>query len=303
MLNTGCDRKGLVLENKACSYRKLPDRYITWNDDLYGYDPSVIGFGFGSLYSTVGDLFRFSKALCTNQLLSKKYMDMYLKMRTAKVQPPIPNIPQELVDEFFGTCGSGFVGEISVTEDPETKEKQTCYWHDGTDKLFISNHFHFSGKEQIIIICNNCSFLCEGNEMVLKIYQILNNRPYQHIRIKHSLSQYLEEDIAMHAGIPAALNEYLRLKNDTTDFNVPGKEYLCSVGRHVAERGDYDNAILIFQTIMSEFPEYWKGYDALSETYLLRGDTAAVIQYYRKSLDLNPGNETAKRMIKQLGGK
>lgn len=131
MSNTGCDKKGLVLENRAYSYQKLPDKHITWSD-MQSFDPGVIGFGAGFMYSIVGDLFKFSRALSTNQLLSKKYIDMYLKMRAVKSRPPIRNIPEKLVTDLFGTCGNGFAGEISIKEDPDTKDKQTLYWHDGT---------------------------------------------------------------------------------------------------------------------------------------------------------------------------
>ncbi|MEE9443520.1 MAG: hypothetical protein V3V99_12720 [candidate division Zixibacteria bacterium] len=292
--------KGLTTENMAVSYQNPGGRYVTWNEDMNSYDPAICGFGYGSIISTVQDLFKFSLALSSDNLLSKPYMDMYLKLRNIKSRPPIPNISDYLVKEFFGTCGNGFVGEIAVIEDPDSGEEQSVYWHDGTNKLFKSNHFHFSGKEQIIIICSNCSFLCEGNEMVLKIYQIINNRPYEHIRIKHSLMQYVEEDIATHAGIPAAVGEYLQLKDDTTNFIVPDQKYLYWVGRQVAERGDYDNAILILQTMVSEFPEFWEGYDALAETCLLRADTVMALDYYRKSLELNPQNTKTAEMLKKL---
>ncbi|MGB2981853.1 MAG: serine hydrolase, partial [Candidatus Zixiibacteriota bacterium] len=282
MENTGCDKKGLMLENRAYSYQKLPDRYITWNEEMYSYDPAIVHFGCGSLYSTVEDLFKFSKALSTNQLLSNKYMDMYLKMRNVKSHPPVSNISPKLVNEFFGTCGNGFVGEISIIDDPDSKEKQILYWHDGIDKLFKSNHFHYSGKEQIIIIGSNCSFLGEGDEMVLKIHQILNNKPYQDIRIRHSLSQYISEDIAMHAGIPAAIGEYLRFKNDTLNFIVPDEAYLIHAGRGVAEQFGPEDAILIFKAVLSEYPESWKTYDALGETYIIKGDTISAIQSFRK---------------------
>ncbi|MGB7063019.1 MAG: serine hydrolase [Candidatus Zixiibacteriota bacterium] len=303
MENTGCDKKGLVLENRAHSYQKLPDRYITWNEEVYSYDPAIVHFGCGDLYSTVEDLFKFSKALSTNQLLSKKYMDMYLKMRNMKSHPPVSNISPKLASEFFGTCGNGFVGEISLIDDPDTKKKQTLYWHDGIDKLFKSNHFHYSGKEQIIIICSNCSFLGEGDEMVLKIHQLLNNQPYEHIRIKHRLTQYCEEDIAMHAGIPAALDEYFRFKNDTLNFIVPDEAYLIYAGRGQAERGDLDNAILIFQAVLSESPESWQAYDALGEVYIAKGDKEQAVQSYKKSLELNPRNTNAEQMLRKLEGK
>jgi len=300
MLNTGCDKKGLALENRAYSYQKLRDRYITWDEMSNSYDPSIVGFGAGNLYSTVGDLFRFSMALSTNQLLSEKYRDMYLKMRNVKSSPPIPHISPALVKELFGTCGNGFVGEISLREDPDSKEKQAIYWHDGTWKLFKSNHFHFSGKEQVVIICSNCSFLCEGNEIVLKIYQLLNHKPYEHIRIKQSLSQYLSEDIAMHAGIPAALDEYFRLKNDTEHFIVPDEDWMISSGRGVAERGDLDNAILVFKAVVSEFPKSWQAYDALGDTYLMKEDTASAIKSFKKSLELNSQNTHAIEMLKKM---
>jgi CubicO group peptidase (beta-lactamase class C family) len=300
MQNTVCDRKGLILENRAYSYRKLQDRYITWNENMYSYDPQIVGFGAGNIYSTVKDLFKFSKALSSNALLSEKYRNMYLEMKNKKSMSPVPNISQNLAKEFFGICGNGFVGEISIIENPVTKQKEILYWHDGTWKLFKSNHFHYSGKDQIIIICSNCSFLCEGNEMVLKIYQLLNDRPYDNIKIKNSLSQYVSEDIAMHAGIPAAIDEYLRFKDDTSDFIVPDFDYLVNAGIGVAGRGDLDDAILIFNTTLSEFPECWQAYDELAEVYIKKGDNQKAIECYKKSLKINPDNNRAKDKIKEL---
>jgi tetratricopeptide (TPR) repeat protein len=300
MSRTLCERKDMKIENQAVSYQKLADRYVTWNEEMYSYDPAICGFGYGQILSTVQDLFKFSQAFSSAKLLSKKYWDIYLKMRNVKSRPPVPNISKKLANEFFGTCGNGFVGEISIIEDPETKVKETLYWHDGTDKLLKSNHFHYSGKEQIIIICSNCSFLCEGNEIVLKIHQLLNNKPYEHIRIKHSLSQYISEDIAMHAGIPAAIDEYFRFKNDTLNWIVPGEEYMIHAGLGVAEQGDFENAILIFKTVISEFPESWQAYDAMGETYIQTGDTEQAIQSFKKSLELNPGNTHAIEILKKL---
>jgi len=301
MTQTGCNRKGLVVENGATSYAKLRDRYTTWNEETNSYDAAICGFAYGNLYSTVGDLFKFSSALSTNQLLSKEYMDMYLDMRNVKTRVPIPRISEELVKEFFGTFGNGFVGEISILEDPVTHEKEILYWHDGTSKLFKSNHFHFSGDDQIIIICSNCSFLCEGNEMVLKIHQLLNNRPYDHILIKHSLSQYISEDVAMHAGIPAVIDEYLRFKDDTTNFIVPGEDWLIWAGRVVEEEwGALDDAILLFQLTISEYPDSWKAYDAVGKTYIKKGDEVRAIQSFKKSAELNPQNTNAIEMLKKL---
>jgi len=300
MAETGCDRKGLAVENRATSYQKLRDRYITWNEETNSYDPAVWGFGCGNLYSTVGDLFKFSRALSASRLLSKKYGDIYLKMRNVKTEPPVPQISRDLAKEFFGTPGNGFVGEISILGTPDGKEKEILYWHDGTSKLFKSNHFHYGRNDQVIIICSNCSFRGEGDEMVLKIHQMLNDKPYDHILIKNSLTQYLEEDVAMHAGIPAALDEYRRFENDAVHFIIPEKNYLVDIGRQVAEEGDRESAVAIFQTAVSEFPGFWEAYDALGDACIAKGDKELAVQSYQKSLEFNPRNAHAKEMLKKL---
>jgi CubicO group peptidase (beta-lactamase class C family) len=300
MAHTGCDRKGRVVENMATSYRKLPDGYITWNEEMYSFDPGITALGNGNMYSTVKDLFKFSQALSTNRLLTKEFQDAYLKMRNVKSRPPLPNVSEERAKELFGRWGNGFVGEISILDAPDTGKKETFYWHDGTWKLFYSNHFHFSDKDQVVIICSNCNFLCEGDEIVLKIHQLLNDKPHDHIHFKHTLTQYLEEDIAMHAGIPAAIQEYFRLRNDTENFIVPERDYFVAVGRQVAEQGSWDDAIGIFQAVLPEFPGFWEAYDALGDTYVMKGEKELAVQSFEKSLEINPQNSHAQAMLKNL---
>ena len=300
MSSTGCNKSGLVLNSRAYSYCRLPDRYVEWNNEL-SHDPEVIYFSAGAMYSTVGDLFKFSEALSSNTLLSPEYLQVYLKLRNVKSRPPIPYMPQRVVDKFFSTCGNGFVGEISVIQHPDS-EADTLYWHDGTMYLFKSFHYHFTRNEQIIIILSNCSFICEGDEMALRIYQVLNNRPYDHIRIKHSLAQYIEEEVALHAGIPAAIEEYVRLKSDTITFVLPSARRLVNDARQIVELGDFESAIRILQATLSDFPDSWEAHDALGETYIIKGDSAQAVGHLKKSLQLNPQNLHAAELLKKLEG-
>lgn len=299
MSHTGCNKKGLVLKDGAVSCHVLPDQVVTWSD-RHSFDPGIIWFGSGFIYSTVGDLFKFSQALSSTRLLSKEYLDVFLKMRNPKSRFLIPFMPRELVKEFYGTFGNGFAGEISVLEDPVTKEKQTLYWHDGTMYLFKSSHYHYSGREQIIVILSNSSFLCENDEMTLKIYQLLNNRPLEHIHLRLPLLHYLEEDIETHAGVKAAIDEYKRLKNDTINFIMPDEEDFLRIGRQLVERGDLDGALLVFQCILSEMQESGKAYDALGDVYVLKGDKEKAIRSFSKSLELDPDNSHAQEMLKKL---
>lgn len=136
--------------------------------------------------------------------------------------------------------------------------------------------------------------------MVLKIHQLLNNKPYEDILIKNSLSQYLSEDVAMHAGIPAAIDEYFRLKHDTSHFIVPGQDWMIMHGLRFATLGDYEDAILIFKAALSEYPGSWEAHNGLGEAYLQKGDRQAAIQSFKKALELNPENTVARQRLKEL---
>jgi hypothetical protein len=336
MKNTGCDREGLILENEAVSYQKLKGgRYLTWSKE-HSYIPEIIHFASGHIYSTCDDLLKFSMAITSGKLLSKKYTDIFLEMRNVKTRLPIPQISSSLVKEFFGKFGNGYVGEISILENPVSKTEQYIYWHDGTLKLFKSNHFHFTDKDQVIIIFSNCSFLGEGNEMVLKIYQLINHKPYDHIRIKNSLWQYVSEDIGTHAGEEVALSEWHRFKNDTLNFvveadrvnkwklnkaieehgvsamvklfeeikkstpNELNESVLNELGYSMLGKNKVQDAITIFKANVEFYPNYANGYDSLGEAYMINGDKSLAIENYKKSLELNPLNQNAREVLNKL---
>jgi glyoxylase-like metal-dependent hydrolase (beta-lactamase superfamily II) len=102
------------------------------------------------------------------------------------------------------------------------------------------------------------------------------------------------------SDIESALAEYKHLLEnpdglyfDETEFN--GLGYYLLSGGHVAE------AIELFKLNTTAFPESFNVYDSLGEAYMAHGDTEPAIENYRKSLELNPGNENAKEKLRELG--
>jgi len=49
------------------------------------------------------------------------------------------------------------------------------------------------------------------------------------------------------------------------------------------------------------FPGEYNTWDSLAEAYLADGQRDLAIKYYRKVLELRPGDENATRMLRQLG--
>jgi cytochrome c-type biogenesis protein CcmH/NrfG len=51
-----------------------------------------------------------------------------------------------------------------------------------------------------------------------------------------------------------------------------------------------------------DHPKSANVYDSLGEAYMINGDKRAAIENYKKSLELDPANENARKMLKKLEG-
>ena len=61
-----------------------------------------------------------------------------------------------------------------------------------------------------------------------------------------------------------------------------------------------ENAIKLFELNVEEYPNSANSYDSLGEAYMNAGNKELAIKNYEKSLQLNPKNENAVEMLKQL---
>jgi len=64
-----------------------------------------------------------------------------------------------------------------------------------------------------------------------------------------------------------------------------------------------DAAIAVFELNTQAFPAAANTWDSLAEAHMTRGDDQLAIQYYKKSLELDPKNANAAQMIEKLANK
>jgi imidazolonepropionase-like amidohydrolase len=100
-----------------------------------------------------------------------------------------------------------------------------------------------------------------------------------HVREALELHSAMEEDPDLAFFVEGAVNSlgYARLGND-----------------------DLAGALEIFTLNTEYFPEAFNTWDSLAEAYMVRGDDDLAIKYYRRSLELNPGNDNAVAMIERI---
>src|ERR1700752_23449 len=101
-------------------------------------------------------------------------------------------------------------------------------------------------------------------------------------------------------GAAAAMEVY-RQSPQRPQIAKAVENVINSYGYRVLGENRTQEAIAIFQLNTEAFPGEYNTWDSLAEAYLADGQKDLAIKYYRKVLELRPGDENATRMLRQLG--
>lgn len=80
-----------------------------------------------------------------------------------------------------------------------------------------------------------------------------------------------------------------------------GEGTLNDLGYRLLGLGAIDEAIAVFRLAVTQHPDSWNAHDSLGEALLRAGREAEAKQSYARSLELNPDNETARRIVGEPG--
>ncbi|MEJ2581135.1 MAG: beta-lactamase family protein [Acidobacteriota bacterium] len=83
--------------------------------------------------------------------------------------------------------------------------------------------------------------------------------------------------------------------------DMPGEAQINDLGYWLMREDRLDEAIELFELNVELYPDAWNVYDSLGEAQLAKGLREQGIENYRRSLELNPDNENAKRVIAEAG--
>ena len=96
------------------------------------------------------------------------------------------------------------------------------------------------------------------------------------------------------------MNLYRSFKSNSSAYYLKESE-VNSIGYFLLYNpGKKDAALEFFKMNTMEFPNSANAFDSLGEAYMENGDSKKAIENYKKSLELNPGNDNAKKMIEKL---
>jgi len=101
-------------------------------------------------------------------------------------------------------------------------------------------------------------------------------------------------------GVDAAV-EYFNVRCEKEPGFIPfGEGEMNLLGYSYLQDGKTRDAIKLFKLNTIAFPGSWNVYDSLGEAYLKDGQIDLAIKNYEKSIELDPNNENARKVLKEI---
>jgi CubicO group peptidase (beta-lactamase class C family) len=177
---------------------------------------------------------------------------------------------------------------------PDNKDQ---FAHGGADEGFQAMFVMLGEKGQgAVVMTNSDNGGIIANHLIEAIAEEYN---WKFDNGKDAAREVLEI-LAEKKGTKVALQEYVELKKTSTNVYDFEESDLNILGYDLISEKKFDEAIDAFKLNVEMYPNSGNVYDSLAEAYMDAGQKALAIQNYEKSLQLDPKNENAVKMLKKL---
>ncbi len=271
MKDTGVDDYVKILPKRASGYQTN----FGIGNARFKYMPS--SFSSGALYSTVEDFYKWFSALNSDWFLSPESRKRAFAKHIASHR---------------GYYGYGWFVQDKKYDDSTLE----LVFHAGDVNGFSGIIFGCNKKEQLVALLTNQ----EGThyyDIAYNLFNILNNVPAD-------IPKKYVADILRHTiysvNLEAALKKYSEIKNEGIENYNPDEDELIELGYDLLYADKVLESIEVLKITTQLHPDSYNAFDSLGEAYYRNNDTSRAIINYKKSLELNPDNKNAAKMIERI---
>jgi len=113
-------------------------------------------------------------------------------------------------------------------------------------------------------------------------------------------SQMLPFEVAQSGSVENSIAAYKAWRSEYPTSSLLSAAAINSAGYGALSNEDFKTALNFFNVYTYLYPEDANAYDSLAEAHMLSGDVKNAIINYTRSVELNPKNENAKKMIAKM---
>jgi CubicO group peptidase (beta-lactamase class C family) len=228
----------------------------------------------GGLYSTVFDLYRWDRALYGKRLASDKTKQLLFAPRSVATA-----YGWKTAQEDWGT------GKHLVL--------RTTGGLPGFRNLLV----RIPHMRRVIILLSNVRGPVDRHDAIAAaVNRLLDGVPYD--RPRRSIAQMLAP-IARASAADESIARFHLMRSRADEFELVEAE-MNALGYELLSTGKGAAAITVFRLNVESFPQSANAYDSLGEAFMITGDKTRAVENYEKVLQIDPGNENAKAMLRKL---
>lgn len=237
--------------------------------------------GNGGILSTVEDLYRWDRALMTEEILSKE----------AKQKLYHPELrPDESQASYYA-----YGWDVS-----QTSRNTTRVWHTGTNRIFYADFMRFIDEGVVLIMLSNKShpnFNGLNQELATMIFNkdFVPEIPAEDNEANRSLTRLIINTIE-EQGIEKARQVYKERNSGSQLLEFMMRD----AGFDSIDNGNSETALKIFEMNVYAYPGSARALQGLAEGYMETGNKELALQYFRESLNINPDNPFISMMISEI---
>lgn len=247
-------------------------------EEFEPYKAQVTGFdgtiGDGGIHSCSNDMIKWDEALKTETLVKKETLQEAFTSGILNNGNPITPV------------GYGF--GWFVVNDPVNGK---LVHHTGGWPGFRQAFIRYLDKDRTILVLRNNEVAFAGIQKAIE--NILEGKPY-------TMPQGGMAYALCVTALKGTAEEVRKAFNMLKGNSVAKEEDINMAGYGILEQGKLKQALEIMKINAELYPQSWNVYDSLGELYLKNGDKENAKLNYKKSLELNPQNDGAKKILESL---
>jgi len=174
-------------------------------------------------------------------------------------------------------------------------ERGDLIWHNGATggyRAFMG--FSDVDKKGVVVMTNSDADIDD-----IGFHLLFPERPLA--EAKPNVTAWIKESIDEH-GTKKLVDRFEKMKKEKGDHYSINENDINSLGYwYMNEKKNLPAATAIFEINMKEFPSSFNVYDSYAEALMNAGNNKEAIGYYKKSLELNPGNINGVEMLAKMG--
>lgn len=266
--NTGYAGSSTIVENLADGYINTPAGF-----QKAPYIHSSAAFSAGMMYSTVKDLFKWTRSLYAGEVIQSD--EYFINMITPQKE-----------DYGFGI----FIGEQRIGN-----HQELVFGHAGTINGFSAQLTYLSDSDYTIIIMDNTQ------QCTSRIYFAIRDLLFgkEPPEISEPLSQVLGKKVA-EEGVDAAVELFYNIReNRSEQLDYDYRDFNRLIDFYM-QQDKIEKAIEMYRLQAEVFTSDSSIYVDKGEAYLKIDEKQKAYESFEKALEINPENETAQNHLKEL---